>query len=86
MGLTFPNSSRSYDDTLKRVRFLGHDGMFEVRFFVEAGALGKAISRAATEADYLAAFDSLRSTILDVAKKAYARTRRDSYILTEADF
>ena len=41
MTLAFPNPSRSFDDARNAVRFIGHDGMFEVRFFVEAGALAK---------------------------------------------
>lgn len=39
MTLLFPNSSRSFDEKRNAVRFLGHEGMFEVRFFVEAEAL-----------------------------------------------
>lgn len=41
MTLLFPNRSRSFDDVRKVVRFLGYDGMFEIRFFVEAAALAK---------------------------------------------
>ena len=41
MTLAFPNPSRSFDEVRNAVRFIGHDGMFEVRFFVEAGALAK---------------------------------------------
>ncbi|MBP1857204.1 DUF1488 family protein [Rhizobium herbae] len=86
MALTFPNTSRSYDETARRVRFLGHDGMFEVKFFVEIGALSKIVSRAPSEADCLAAFDAARSSVQDIARKAYSRDRRDSYVLTEAHF
>ena len=39
MALAFPNRSRSYDDVRHRVRFVGHDGMIEVPFFVETDAL-----------------------------------------------
>lgn len=39
MTLTFPNKSRSFDDVRNVVHFIGHDGMFEVRFLVEAAAL-----------------------------------------------
>ena len=73
MALTFPNTSRSYDETARRVRFLGHDGMFEVKFFVEIGALPKIVSRAPSEADCLAAFDAARSSVHDIARKAYGR-------------
>jgi hypothetical protein len=86
MALTFPNTSRSYDETARRVRFLGHDGMFEVKFFVEIGALPKIVSRAPSEADCLAAFDAARTAVHDIARKAYGRDRRDSYVLTEAHF
>ena len=39
MTLTFPNRSRSYDEAGQRIRFLGHDGMFEVPFAIEIEAL-----------------------------------------------
>ena len=39
MSLAFPNPSRSFDEVRNAVRFIGHDGMFEVPFFVEADAL-----------------------------------------------
>lgn len=86
MALTFPNTSRSYDETARRVRFLGHDGMFEVKFFLEINALFKSLSRAPSEADCLAAFDAARNSVQDIARKAYGRDRRDSYVLTEAHF
>ena len=38
MTLNFPNPTRSYDEKRKAVRFVGHDGMFEVPFFIEAAA------------------------------------------------
>ena len=41
MTLAFPNTARSFDEVRKAVRFFGHDGMFEIRFFVEAEALAK---------------------------------------------
>jgi len=39
MTLAFPNPSRSFDETRNAVRFVGHDGMFQIRFFVETGVL-----------------------------------------------
>jgi len=39
MALSFPNQSRSYDATLRAVRFWGHDGAMEVSFFVTEDAL-----------------------------------------------
>lgn len=35
MTIAFPNSARSYDETARRIRLLGDDGMFEIRFFVD---------------------------------------------------
>ena len=35
MSLNFPNQSRSYDATLRAVRFWGHDGPMEAAFFCE---------------------------------------------------
>ncbi|MER8747136.1 DUF1488 domain-containing protein [Mesorhizobium sp. M1004] len=87
MSLTFPNPSRFYDEAGKRIRFVGHDGMFQISFSVAADALSKAPSGTATaEATYLAAFDIASSSIHDVASKAYARTRKSIYVLTAADF
>ena len=39
MALSFPNRSRSYDATLRAVRFWGHDGAMEASFFVNEEAL-----------------------------------------------
>ncbi|PSJ56754.1 DUF1488 domain-containing protein [Kumtagia ephedrae] len=90
MTLGFPNPSRSFDETRNAVRFIGHDGMFEVPFFIEAGALAgplRAPGRTGPgEADCLAAFDAARSSIHEVARKAYTQGRRPSYTLTAADF
>jgi hypothetical protein len=85
MTLAFPNPSRSFDDVRNAVRFTGHDGMFEVPFYIETGALsgrGAALS----EAEYLSAFDAKRGSIHDVAREAYSHGRRTSYTLTSADF
>lgn len=90
MTLAFPNPSRSFDETRNAVRFIGHDGMFEVRFFIETGALVRSEATLSPtgmpEARYLSAFDEFRTSILDVAQKAYSRDRRDSYTLTASDF
>lgn len=89
MTLTFPNRARSYDEARNAVRFTGYDGMFEVRFFIEANALAAidAGSRGmrSVEAACLAAFDVSRKTICDVAQKAYSRGRKPFYILTVTD-
>jgi hypothetical protein len=83
MALTFPNRSRSYDAAGKRVRFVGYDGMFEVAFFVEAGAIAKA---SLSETGYLQAFDEARNSIQDVAREAYANSRKNMYVLKPTDF
>ena len=87
MALTFPNRSRSYDETGQRIRFRGYDGMFEVPFAVEVDALSKAKSASPTsEAEHLAAFDAARESIHTVARKAYSHGRKNIYVLTPADF
>jgi hypothetical protein len=83
MALTFPNRSRSYDAAGKRVRFVGYDGMFQVAFFVETGAIAKA---SLSEDGYLQAFDAARDSILDAARQAYTNNRKNMYVLSKADF
>jgi hypothetical protein len=87
--LNFPNQSRSFDDGRQAVRFTGYDGMFEVRFFIEAEALsasnGTARDGDAVEAACLLAFDAFRRSIYDVARSIYDGRRRESYTLTSAD-
>src|SRR5277367_1080966 len=69
MTLNFPNPTRSFDEMRKAVRFVGHDGIFEIQFFVEAGALadGAAQGREMTETKCLSAFDRSRASIHGVA-------------------
>lgn len=90
MTLEFPNPSRSFDDVRNAVRFVGHDGMFEIRFFVEAGALARLDAdlpgTGTAEAKCLSAFDARRPLFHDVAREAYSHGRRTSYTLTTADF
>lgn len=86
MTLTFPNRSRSFDEARRTVRFLAHDGMFEIPFVVLAGALLKSESPQSIEVDCLFAFDAARSSIEDVAQCVYSSERRSVYILTENDF
>lgn len=89
MTLAFPNPSRSFDRTRNAVRFTGYDGMFEVPFFVETSALGQSGAEPRgediPETRFLSAFDALRASIHDAARKAYFGGRRTSYILTAAD-
>ena len=89
MTLAFPNPSRSFDEARNAVRFTGHDGMFEVRFFVDADVLARSDTKlrgTASEGTYLSAFDALRTSIQDVAREAYSQGRRNFYTLTAADF
>lgn len=83
MTLVFPNPSRSFDEAQNAVRFTGHEGMFEVRCFVEAGALVQSDAAlrgtGTSERKCLSAFDALRTSIQDVARKAYSPRRRDLY-------
>lgn len=85
MTLAFPNPSRSFDEVRNAVRFIGHDGMFEVPFFVNVDALGSGKAEL-SEAECLTAFDAARGLIHDVAREAYSHGRRNSYTLTTADF
>ncbi len=88
--LEFPNRSRSFDDGRRAVRFSGYDGMFEVRFFVEADALSPQSGSPANEDEFedacLAAFDAQRPSIQDIARDMYSSDRRVSNTLTSADF
>lgn len=87
MSLNFPNHSRTYDQRGGRVRFWGHDGAFEICFFIEQGALAHITPDAKRdEGGFLQAFDRNRGRILAVASKLYSRRRCDSYTLLTSDF
>jgi hypothetical protein len=88
MTLAFLNPSRNFDEARDAVSFIGHDGMFEIRFFVEAAALAKRRQRGTTmsEAECLSAFDAMRPSIQNVALKVYSRGRRNLNTLTVTDF
>lgn len=90
MTIGFPNPSRSFDSGREAVGFKGHDGMFEISFFVETTALARAGgSRGAgmaSEAEYLAAFDAARGSVLDAARQAYSGPKRPFYMVTAAHF
>jgi hypothetical protein len=81
MALIFPNRSRSFDETKNGVRFSGYDGMFEVRFLIEASAL-----KQTTEAQCLSAFDSARGAVQKAATKLYERRRGNNFTLSAQDF
>lgn len=87
MTLTFPNPARNYDETKRCVRFLGHDGLFQINFLLPVEILAVAVSsRTATEGDYLSAFDTMRKRILEIAEKAYAMKRRSMIELDPKSF
>ncbi len=88
--LKFTNPSRSFDEVRNAIRFIGHDGMFEVPFFVEVEALARSAaglrSMELSEEMYLSTFDASLRQIHDVAREAYSQRRQTSYRLTAADF
>ena len=87
MALTFANQSRSYDKSRRQIRFVGHDGIFEVPFLLEVDSLSKGKSGPATsEEEHLAAFDSAREAVQSVAREAYSNGRKRVYVLTPPDF
>jgi Protein of unknown function (DUF1488) len=87
MSLSFPNPSRSYDATLRAVRFWEHDGAMEASFFVNEDALKRIEpTMQPNESGLLNAFDSHREVIYAVATKVYRRGRKGSYELTAVDF
>lgn len=85
-NLEFPNPTRSFDEARNAVRFVGYDNMVPIPFFVEAGALLKSGMDAASEAEYLAAFDASLSSIHNAARKAHSKGNSRPCTLTIADF
>jgi hypothetical protein len=87
LTLSFPNPSRSYDESRRRVGFVGHDGLAQIRFFLPVAILSKDLSaRTPTEKDYLSAFDGMRKRIFEIARKAYESRRRDMIELDPRSF
>jgi hypothetical protein len=74
MTLDFPNPSRSFDEARNAVRFTGHDGMFEVPFFIETDALasthGKGGGLEAMERAFLSAFDTARRSPFTTSRES----------------
>jgi len=74
MKLHFPNPSRSFDESSRRMLFWGYDATIEVSFFVEADALKHLYpDMDDTKSGLLKAFDSARDRIYEVADKCYLR-------------
>lgn len=87
MSLMFPNAARSYDDAKHRIRFLGHDGMFEVKFFIDADVVIRALPhQGANERELLFAFDRMLDKIHVVAARLYKKNARDSITIGRSDF
>jgi len=87
MPLTFPNQSRSYDNTRHAIRFWGHDSAMEASFYVSAEALRRLQpDLQPDESSLLEAFDSHRDRICAAAAKVYARGNRGHYDLLASDF
>src|SRR6185437_1684675 len=85
--VAFPNQSRSYDPTLRAVRFWGYDRSMENSFLVTSEALRRMEPDVqADEASVLRVFDRHRELIFRTAAKVYARRRRRAYNLVAADF
>lgn len=82
MTLMFPNGSRSFDEQRQGVRFVAYDGMFEVPFLVEAGAL---LHAHASEDACLAAFDNARGAIRAAALRIYRGRRPAIYLIAAKD-
>ena len=79
--------SRSYDATLRAVRFWGHDSAMETSFFVNEESLKRIQpDMRSDEAGLLSAFDSHRDLIHATASKLYKRSRKSSYELSPDDF
>jgi len=86
MSLAFPNPSRSYDEARRGVRFSGHDGMFEISFFVEAAVLAGASRGPLSEQQYLQAFDAMRDSIHGAALEMYSGHPQPTNTITTDDF
>ena len=72
--LSFPNPSRSYDETVHGVRFWGYDQTIEVSFFIEANALSKLNPNTKPdETGLLNIFDVNRNLIHKAAGTVYSR-------------
>ena len=88
MTLAFLNPSRNFDGARNAVVFIAHDGMFEIRFFVEAAALASRQPQGTlmSETDCLSAFDAMRPSIQDGARAVYSKRRSNLNTLTVRDF
>ncbi len=87
MSISFPNASRSYDPTRRRIRFWAHDSAMEIPFFVEEDALYRMNPKMKDDEDAkLATFDAMRQRIQAAATGVHARGNRSFYVLAASDF
>jgi Protein of unknown function (DUF1488) len=87
MTIRFPNPSRYYDPTRDAVHFWGYNQSMETSFFINTAALQQlAPGTPRSEEALLAAFDSNRARIYEVATRVYGHGRLGiSYDLTPAN-
>ncbi|HSG11083.1 MAG TPA: DUF1488 domain-containing protein [Gammaproteobacteria bacterium] len=91
MKLSYPNPSRSFDASSRRVCFWGYDSTIEISFFVGIDALKRLCpDMSEAESGFLQAFDAALNRIHEVADKVYARGGGGkgsyAYILAAEDF
>ena len=89
MKLSYPNPSRCFDASSRRVCFWGYDSTIEISFFVGIDALKQLCpDMSDAESGILQAFDAALNRIHEVADKVYARgdKRSCACILAVEDF
>ncbi|MBP0633049.1 MULTISPECIES: DUF1488 domain-containing protein [unclassified Cupriavidus] len=82
MALSFPNPSRSYDESRHGVWFWGYDNAREISFLVDDRVLMNFdAALGSDEAGMLASFDRHRNEILKMAMALYAEGPQTLYLL-----
>ncbi|MBP0625029.1 DUF1488 domain-containing protein [Cupriavidus consociatus] len=82
MALSFPNPSRSYDESRHGVWFWGYDNAREISFLVDDRVLMNFDAALGSgEAGVLASFDRHRNEILKMAMALYAEGPQTLYLL-----
>ena len=82
-SLSFPNPSRSYDETKHGVHFWGYDQTFEISFLIEEDALfGLNPDTRKDEIGFLSTFDVNRDRIRASAGNVYSRRSKAAYIFS----
>lgn len=86
MTILFPNPSRNFDSARNAVSFVGYDDLFVINFYVDAGALAKAVDGEYSQSACLTAFDAQIELIHKAASKMYSRNSGTTYMLKTTDF